>query len=272
MKNFLLHIIILNIFCCLFVNAQETDTKSSEIIKKAKSTIFKKEIETKSCYLEYSSNYRSSKERKNKGYVDFTYQAKLWFEYFPKIKFKRLASYPKNQQELFERILNSDDYSERKSIKTDDQGFSELAFTPNGDPKKIKEQNVANLKYVAFTSIFPILFKFEDNLKFSYVGVAKSKNQEANVIETGLSDQYKIKIFFDSKTNLPIMLIADFYDEILKKDIEQKFFYSDFKEENQLFYAHKIIIQENNEVVEEREIKTVTLNPDLKSDFFEIKK
>jgi hypothetical protein len=266
-----IYIFILLLFCCHTLNAQDSVSKAGEVIKKAEAVTFKRKAEVKGYYLEYSGKYRSSSERKSKGYVDFTYQAKLWFEYAPNIKYNRFASYPGNQQEILEDVFSNGEFSESNKIKSGDSGYTDMSFVPNGDAQKIKEQNIAKLKYITFTSVFPMFFKFEDDLKFNYLGTAKSNDQTANVVGTNLANRYEIKMFIDTKTNLPLMLIAKYYDDILKKDIEQKFFYSDFKEENGLFFAHKIITQENNEVVEEKEIKLVTLNPQLKTNFFEVK-
>lgn len=272
MKNQLLYFVALSLFLCLNIKAQEVDKRAGEIIKKSKEAVLKQSAEIKNCYLGYAGDYRSNKERISKGYVDYKYQAKLWFEDSPKIKLKILATYPNSQQELIERIFSNEDFSETNRVKIDDRGFTEMTLVPKGDAQKIKEEKISRLKFGTFSTIFPILLKFDSSLKFKFVGVAKAGEQKADVIETTIAKTYKIKLFLDKETHLLLLMTANFYDEILKKEIEQKFFYSDFKEENGLLYAHKIIVQENGEVIEERVIKLVTPNPEIKSGHFNVKK
>ena len=272
MKKQFLFLVTLSLFFCHFVKAQEADKTANEIIKQSKSSVLKKNLVINSFYLEYDGDYRSNAERKSKSYLGFTYKTKLWFEDSLKIKQKVLATYPNSQQELIERIFSKEDFSETNKVKIDEKGFTEMTFIPNGDVRKIKEEKISKLKFTAFSSIFPLLLKFDNSLKFKFVGVAKAGKQKADVIETKLSDSYKLNLFFDRETHLLLLMTAKFYDEILKKEIEQKFFYSDFKEESGLLFAHKIIIQENNEAIEEKLIKLITPNPEMKTDFFEVKK
>lgn len=270
MKKQLLHFVALSLFFCLNINAQEADKRANEIIKKSKEAVFKKSGEIKNFYLEYAGDYRSNKERKSKGYVDYKYQAKLWFEDSPKVRLKILAAYPNSQQELIERIFNNEDFSETNRVKIDDRGFTEMTLIPKGDAQKIKEEKISKIKFDTFSTIFPILFKFDNGLKFKFVGVANAGEQKADVVETTVAGTHKVKLFLDKETHLLLLMTANFYDEIQKKEIEQKFFYSDFKEENGLLYAHKIIVQENGEAIEERVIKLITPNPELKSGFFDV--
>ena len=192
-KKFL-YIFIASLFCCCYAEGQKTDSKAGEILQKARTAIFRQNIETKGFYLEYNSNYRSSIERKSKGYVDSAEQIKFWFAEPAKLKLRILRTYSDSDQELSEQVFNNGDYSKSSKIRSDDSGFSELAFTPNGDPQKIKEKNIAKLKYSAFTALFPITLKFDDELNFTYAGIAKSSEQSASIIETSLCNFYKIKL------------------------------------------------------------------------------
>ncbi len=272
MNKQIFYYLVLGLFLCLNVKAQEIDKKAVEIIKKSKAAVVKQNAEVKSWHFEYAGDYRSSAERKAKGYVDSKYQTNLWFEDGPKIRLKVLATYTNNQQELIERIFSNEDFSETNKVKTDGRGFTDMTFVPDGDLQKIKSNNISKLKFATFSTIFPILLRFDSISNFKFAGVAKTSEQKADVIETNLAGTHKIKLFFDKETHLLLLMTATFYDDILKKEIEQKLFYSDFREENGLLYAHKVIVQENGEVIEERLFKLVTPNPTIKPDHFNVKK
>lgn len=271
MKRHLLYFVALVLFLSISIDGQEVDKRAAEVIKKSKAATVKQGSEAKSWHLDYAGDYRPGKEKKSKGYVDSKYQANLWFEDSPKIRLRMLATYPNSQQELIERIFNNGDFSETNRVKIDDRGFKEMTLIPSGDLQKINAEKISKLKLGTFSMIFPILFKFDSSLKFTYAGVAKAGEQRADVLETSIDTQ-KIKLFFDKETHLLLLMTTTFYDDILKKDVEQKFFYSDFKEENGFRYAHKVIVQENGEVTEERLIKLLKPNPEIKSDHFNVKK
>lgn len=272
MKKQVLFFIAVCLFLSVSIKAQETEQKARGIIEKAKKVIFKQAVEIKNIYLEFGADYRTPKEKIGKGYVvGYKYQSKMWLEYPDKIKLKTLIDYPDNSQQLSELTLNAQNLSNRIKVKSNGEGFVELTRQKQGDPQKIKEQDILKLKYTAFSTAFPIFLKFDDKLKFNFAGVAKAGEQKADVIETTLADSSKIKLFFDQKTRLLLMMTSQFFDEQLKSQVEQKFFYSDYREEGGLLFAHKIVIQENGAVVEERQIKVIMLNQSLKPDFFDVK-
>ena len=55
------------------------------------------------------------------------------------------------------------------------------------------------------------------------------------------------------------------------KQNENKLFFSDYQEKDGLLIATKIITERNGEVVEEKEIKDLKINPKFKSDMFDVK-
>jgi outer membrane lipoprotein-sorting protein len=55
------------------------------------------------------------------------------------------------------------------------------------------------------------------------------------------------------------------------KEIEKKYFFSDYRVEDGLLVAHKVIVEQNGKVVAETEIKKFQFNPTFKADFFEVK-
>jgi hypothetical protein len=56
------------------------------------------------------------------------------------------------------------------------------------------------------------------------------------------------------------------------KQIEKKFFYSDYKEFSGIKLPTKIKIERSGKLVEERTIKSVKINPQFKANLFEVKK
>jgi hypothetical protein len=65
---------------------------------------------------------------------------------------------------------------------------------------------------------------------------------------------------------------ASFADPKTGEEVEHKYFFSDYKEENGVNFAHKIIIHENGEIIEERDIKAIELNPKVEPNFFAMTK
>ncbi len=280
MKKQILFLVTILSFLCLSVKAQESEAKAKSIIEKARSAVLKQPANVKNIYTEFDSNF-SVPRQKNKfiglieGYT-YTSKSKLWLEFPDKVKYKSLSDNRSNKQQgLTEQTFNGSRLSERNGVKFDDSaGFSEIESIPNPNSEiagKVEKQRIPKFKYKVFSNSFQFILNFGDDSKFNWVGVAKASEQKADVIETALSDTYKIKLFFDQNSHLLLMTTVKFYDEVQEKDFEQKFFYSDYKEENGLLYAHKIIVQENGEVVEERAIKILNLNLELKPNFFDLK-
>ncbi len=56
-----------------------------------------------------------------------------------------------------------------------------------------------------------------------------------------------------------------------KKQSENKYFFSDYQERGGLLIANKIVTETNGVVTKEREVKDLKINPNLKSDSFEVK-
>lgn len=263
------------------INAQESEQKAAEIIEKAKHAILKEAGNIRNIYSEFEGNHNVPKQtNKFVGIIEsytFTSKSKLWIEFPNKVRFKELTDFRNfKNQSLVDKSFDGSNLSDRRAGKFDsDTGFREEVSMPNPNgeiQKKIEKQSLPKFKYEIFSTSFQLLLRFSDNLKFSFAGAAKAGEQKADVIETTLADMFKIRLFFDQNTHLLLMMTSEYYDEVQEKKFEQRFFYSDYREENGLLCAHKIIKQENGEVVEERVIKIIKLNENIKPDFFDIKK
>ena len=137
-----------------------------------------------------------------------------------------------------------------------------------GDVKRNEEISLQKAKYEAFSFSFPVLLFFNEDLNFEYSGVAKSGDQTADVLETSTAEGYKVKLFFDQETRLLLLMTAGFVEPKTGEQIEHKYFFSDYKEENGVNFAHKVIVHENGEIIEERDVKAIELNSKLESNFF----
>ncbi|HEX8637366.1 MAG TPA: hypothetical protein VF692_04840, partial [Pyrinomonadaceae bacterium] len=153
-----------------------------------------------------------------------------------------------------------------------DNGFQSILLRERGDPKRNEQILLQKTKYEAFSLGFPVLLFSGDELNFEYAGVARSGDQNADVLTTSVADSYRIKLFFDQKSRQLLLMSARFLEPKTGEEIEHKYFFSDYKKENGINFAHKIIIHENGEIIEERDIKAVEINPKLESNFFAVTK
>lgn len=259
---------------CVSGFAQDSKIKAGFILNKANQELRKNNDLIQRIFIESSSRYTVRKEKLKPGIIpSYEYVTKLWIEKPNQIKSETLTNYPNGAFQLTEKTASGQ--SAQTSIKAKnpgDKGFSPLFLREPGDPKRNKEILLNTLKYDAFCLSFPLSLFPSENLNFEYSGVAKSGDQTADVLETSVADTYKIKLFFDQKTSQLLLMSAKFNEPKTGEEIERKYFFSDYKVENGINFAHKVIIHENGEIIEERDIKKVELNPKLESKFFEVKK
>lgn len=267
---------ILVISFCIVGSAQEQDKKASadSILLRAKQASNKSRDQIDGIFIESFSRYVSRKEKVAKGNVpSFEFGKKLWVRRLDRVKIKTLITYPDGQLELQELTILDKVAAKSSKIKLrGEPGFSAISITEKGDPKRNEEILLQKTTYEAFGIGFPVFFYSGAELDFVYLGVAKAGEQRADVLGTALAGDYKIKLFFEQGTSQLLMMIADFVDAKTEESIEHKYFFSDYREESGINFAHKIVVHENGEIVEERSIKKIELNPKLEADFFDVKK
>lgn len=135
-----------------------------------------------------------------------------------------------------------------------------------------KKSQISYLTRETFLLVFPMTLNasWYIPLEFSYVGIAESKDGKAEVIEAVSPNKARYRLFFDPETHLLLLMTENWTDKNNKQN-ENKYFFSNHQEKDGLLIATKIITEENGEVVEEKEIKDLKINPNFKSDLFEVK-
>lgn len=184
-----------------------------------------------------------------------------------KLRKKGDANYTTNQ-EISDWVINGDRVSERSDVMVDGKPVNFVVPTRKSDQQKID----ANKDY-AFTILFPVIFdsSWYPVSGFKYVGVAESNGTKADVIETTSPSPTVYRLFFDQQTHLLLLMSEKWVSGTSKKERERRHFFSDYKKADGLLAAHKIVVEENGEVVEERVIKRLQVNPSFGDDFFAVK-
>ncbi len=249
--------------------AQEILTKAREAISRKRKTEEIKGLSVTSVAKQHSAlDYHGESAE-----IDDNIESENYFELQNlKIKVKEKTDQTSlfrklidNTQIIEQSVLNGDNFS----YKRDDFVEGEKVVIPL--PSTPKEESISYLKEESFPKLFPITLNFWYRpLEFYYVGVAESKDGRANIIEAATKEQTVYRLFFDEKTNLLLLIVKNSIDGKNNK-LEQKFYYSDYKEMDGLLIAAKIkteITQTNGKIIESREIKDVKVNPVFKSDFF----
>lgn len=254
--------------------AQDSKNKALEIINKSKIQAFKNTNSIEKMFVEASSRFSVRKDKLKPGIVpSYEYGTKLWIQTPNAIRLKTLIKYPDLSAQFNEKLLFDNQIKNSIKVKSpSDSGFVSIMFQERGDPKQNEQILLQKTKYEAFCLIFPIFLSSGEKLSFDYLGIAKAGDQSADVLATTFTENYKIKLYFDQKTHQLLLMNVKFVEPKTSEKTNQDYFFSDYKEENNVSFAHKVIIHENGEIIEERDIKAIQVNPKLETDFFEIKK
>ena len=148
--------------------------------------------------------------------------------------------------------------------------FGNGGIRQNSLPSIDKKILQADLRYSVFLLVFPITLdsSWYMPLKFRFVGVAESdKDGRANVIEAVSQGKTTYRLFFDVEMHL-LRLMTQTWETKDKKRHERKYFFSDYKKKNDLLVATKVVVQQEGQVLEEREIKDLEVNPKFEPDWF----
>lgn len=185
-----------------------------------------------------------------------------------KLRKKGDANYTTNQ-EISDWVINGDRVSARSDVLVDGKPVN---FAVNSG-RESEQTKIAAHKNYAFTILFPVIFdsSWYPVSGFRHVGVAESNGTKADVIETTSPGATVYRLFFDQQTHLLLLLSEKWVGGASKKERERKHFFSDYRRADGLLAAHKIVVEENGEVVEERVIKRLQVNPAFGEDFFAVK-
>lgn len=184
-----------------------------------------------------------------------------------KLRKKSDANYTTNQ-EVSDWVINGDRMSDRSDVLVDGKPVNFVVPKRESAQKKI-----ALHKDYAFTILFPAILdsSWYPVSGFRYVGSAESNGTKADVLETTSPTATVFRLFFDQQTHLLLLMSEKWVGGASKKEHERKYFFSDYRKEDGLLAAHKIVVEENGEVVEERVVKRLQVNPPFGADFFAVK-
>ncbi|HLM58837.1 MAG TPA: hypothetical protein VK422_22225 [Pyrinomonadaceae bacterium] len=214
--------------------------------------------------IETSLNVPQMRNKKIRGTTDEELSVSLP----DKLRTKGDANYTTNQ-EISEWVINGDRVSSRSDVLVDGTPVNFIIKSQfDSDQKKI-----ATHKNYVFTILFPVIFdsSWYPVSGFRHVGIAEANGTKADVIETTSPTAAVYRLFFDQQTHLLLLLSEKWVSEASKKERERKHFFSDYRKADGLLAAHKIVVEENGEVVEERVIKRLQINPAFGENFFAVK-
>jgi hypothetical protein len=258
-------IVILFAILCFsqFILAQNNDdkvVKAQKILQKSRETLNSKKIEIKSISLT-AENVITDVENDTNGNID----VKFDFLAPNKIYSESLAHYTTNE--------GTDKYIyDGKNILVENKAYTGSQWQDFSNIST-PEENINQLKKNTFYAFFPIFLDapYFSKLDFAFIGMAQSKDGRANILEATAENNRTYRIFIDEKTNLLLMMVETWKNQE-NKQIEKKFFYSDYKEFSGIKLPTKIKIERSGKLVEERTIKSVKINPQFKANLFEVKK
>lgn len=263
------HSTIVALFCGLFsiaLVAQNTTDRAKKILSDASRTAMLGDSVGRLSSVEFSAKHRATKKMAATGHYILQYSTSrtIWFADSNKFRLEKLYKYQNGGQNRHNYVFRKGVLESKHEYKQNGTAqFIEMKVKPGGDPKLAAQHDIGNLKYEVFGLYFPIFYQFDDKMKFKFVGVARSGYDKANVLESKFDERILIRLFFDQKKYHLLLMIAKFREPITNESKEQKFFFSEYKNQNGINFAHKVIIQENGEVVEERIIERLNINPEV---------
>ncbi len=268
-------ILILFLFICASAFAQDksadaSESQKSESVKKAEKVLIQAKVafnkkteiaDIKSLNIKTKSSQQLSIAGKK---IDGKIEEEFNFDLPNKIQHSFSGDYSTNKS-VTTAILNGEKFSSKIDTFVDGKLFN-LAANVN------TKSQISDLKRETFLLIFPIILdaSWYIPLEFNYIGIAESKDGKAEIIEAVSSSKTSYRLFFDSETHLLLLMTESWTDKDNKQN-ENKYFFSNYQEKNGLLIATNIITERNGEVTEEKEIKELKINPNFKSDVFEIK-
>lgn len=240
----------------------ESVTRAKEIIKKSREAISK---EVKTSDIKGLTLSLESKLPAIDRFETSTSDAELSVSFPDKI-YSHGMGYTSQNSSVSSTILNGEAYDKKFSVNSG--GKSSRVSVNFGT----KEDQIRDFKWRTWTIIFPItLDSWYFPLEFKFLAIAESKDGKAEVIEAVSSNNVAYRLFFDQKSHLLLLMTVNF-KTAENKQIEDKYFFSDYREDNGLIIAHKIDVQQNGETTESRTIKNLIINPEFKPDFFDVTK
>ena len=152
-------------------------------------------------------------------------------------KYQKLSeSVASNGQRNVQNLTNQQSSNSFSSFTKDRDVLEKIEKARAKDPKT--ERNDA-----LWNEVFPLLLlhPFETEAEFNYVGKAESANGQADLVDTTTKDGRSIRLFFDSKTKLLLMMIEKY--KFFDGDYENKYYYSNRELAGQVLTPKKIKVE-----------------------------
>lgn len=242
--------------------------KSEQIFKQAREAISKKikAADVKSLLINIKSSERVTIPNRPNQVIQGNIEKEFGLILPDRIRQNFSGDYTTNQSTAT-WILNGNLFSLKTNVTVGGEPVN-----VNIDNVNTKEQNISQLKYDAFINIFPIILNasWYPALEFKYIGIAESKDAQAETLAAETRNGTKYNLFFDSKTHLLLMMTESWVNKE-NKTSENKYFFSDYQEKSGLLVATKIIVEKNGQVVEEKIVQDLKVNPTFKPNFFDVK-
>lgn len=100
-------------------------------------------------------------------------------------------------------------------------------------------------------------------LQFSYVGLAESPDGSAHAIDVRGAEGFEAQLFVDAETSLPLMLRWSERTADDTATTDQRFYYSDFRNVDDLNLPHTFQWTVDGEVREETTFEEIRINPEI---------
>jgi hypothetical protein len=111
-------------------------------------------------------------------------------------------------------------------------------------------------------------------LKFTYGGEAEAADGMAHIVEATGADDFKVQLFLDAKTHLPLMMMWSDpgAGPNAGRMIERRIYYSDFKKVDGLNLPHLLRRSVDGQINEETTYAVIQINPKIDAKKFAVSK
>ena len=275
------------------VTAQDAAAKAQQLITQARAALGGDKLKS----LSVTGNYR-----RTFGQMEMTGEVSYDLLLPDKMMKTEMMSPAPSLEITRIETLNGDDVWEDQQQHGGGGGMMIFRRGPGGpaaDPQKAREMMRQGVRsefarisiglLLATPSSFPV--------EYSFAGEAESPDGKADVLEAKGPGGFAVRLFLDQKTHRPLMLaynarkprvmtqttapgahrnpeemekrMKEMEAETAKQpDVEFRIYLSDYREVNGVSIPHKMTKSIEDEVNEEREIKTVRINPQFKPEKF----
>ena len=252
--------------------------KAEEIINLARKATKGKNSSLKvtglSAVFSSTSQHVFIKDNKEPDTVETSGEIKFDVSIADKVKFSLVEEFPDNTS-FYNFVLNGDNFDSDSYIIF--KGMRSNVVEKLTDEQK--KQKVLEVKKRNFVWMFPLILESPSNasVEFKYIGKAEANGEKADVLETIMPDESRLRLFFDEKSHLLKMFINTGKTR-LGAEYEEKRFFSDYKEKDGFLIANKMIIETiflnkwgKAKDISQMTLKSIKFNPSFNPSYFVVK-